>query len=255
MLSTKAKESMGFLFPILNKLRLQWLRVKYAGDKVYCPCCGSKYREFAPFGGGRRKNAWCPKCESLERHRLLWMYFDNKTNLYQKPLRLLHIAPETIFYNHFIKQSNIDYYPADKFNKMYPAGTHYIDVLDIKMPDESFDVIICNHVFQYIEEDMKAMKELHRVLKKGGWAIMQVPINKQLEKTFEDPTITDPVEREKAFGLKDHVRFYAMDYADKLRAAGFSVKVDDYTASFSEQDNFKYGFWKGDPIFYCTRDY
>ena len=101
---------------------------------------------------------------------------------------------------------------------------------------------------------MKAMKELFRVLKKGGWAIMQVPINKELEKTFEDPTITDPVEREKAFGLKDHVRFYAMDYADKLRAAGFRVKVDDYTASFSDQDNFKYGFWKGDPIFYCTRE-
>ena len=83
---------------------------------------------------------------------------------------------------------------------------------------------------------------------------MQVPINKELEKTFEDPTITDPVEREKAFGLKDHVRFYAMDYADRLRAAGFRVKVDDYTASFSDQDNFKYGFWKGDPIFYCTRE-
>jgi SAM-dependent methyltransferase len=253
MLSTKAKESMGFLFPILNKVRLYGLRIKYAGDKVQCSCCGSTYREFAPFGGSRRKNAWCPKCESLERHRLLAMYFENKTNIYKKPLRLLHIAPETIFYNKFIKQSNIEYYPADKFNKMYPAGTHYMDILDIDMPDESFDAIICNHVFQYIEEDRKAMKELHRVLKKGGWAIMQVPINKELKKTFEDPSIVDPVEREKAFGLKDHVRFYALDYADRLREAGFNVKIDDYTSEFSEADNFKYGFWKGDAVFYCTK--
>lgn len=253
MLSTKAKESMGFLFPILNKARLAWLKVKYKGDRVYCPCCKSKFSEFAPFGGTRRKNAWCPECESLERHRLLWMYFENKTDLFKKPIQLLHVAPETIFYNRFIKTSSINYYPADKFNNMYPAGTHYIDLLDINLPDERFDAIICNHVFQYIEEDKKAMKELYRVLKKGGWAIMQVPINKELKETFEDPTITDPKEKERVYGLKDHVRFYAMDYVDKLREAGFTVIADDYTAEFSDEDNFKYGFWKGDPIFFCRK--
>lgn len=253
MLSTKAKEAMGFLFPLLNKVRLYGLRIKYSGDKVHCACCGNSFREFAPFGGSRRRNAWCPKCESLERHRLLAMYFENKTDLYKERLRLLHVAPETIFYNKFIKQSNIDYYPADKFNKLYPTGTHYIDILDIEMPDESFDAIICNHVFQYIEEDKRAMRELYRVLKKGGWAIMQVPIDKKLKKTFEDPSIVDPVEREKAFGLKDHVRFYGLDYADRLREAGFNVKIDDYTSEFSDGDNFKFGFWKGDAIFYCTK--
>jgi SAM-dependent methyltransferase len=253
MLSTEAKESLGFLFPMLNKIRLYALRLKYAGKGVYCACCNSQFREFARFGDAKRKNAWCPKCESLERHRLLAMYFQNKTDLYKKPLRLLHIAPETIFYNSFVKKDNIEYYPADKFNKLYPPGTHYIDILDMDQKDESFDVIICNHVFQYIEEDRKAMKELFRALKKGGWAIMQVPINHKLEKTYEDPSITDPLEREKAFGLKEHVRFYAMDYVDRLKEAGFQVKADDYTAEFSDEDNFKYGFWKGDPIFYCTK--
>jgi SAM-dependent methyltransferase len=254
MLSTKAKESLGFIFPVLNKARLSWLRVQHAGDKVYCPCCKSKFREFARFGGNRRKNAWCPKCESLERHRLLWIYFENKTDLYRKPIRLLHVAPETVFYNHFVRQRNIEYYPADKFNNLYPTGTKYIDILDIDLPDESFDAVICNHVFQYIEEDRKAMRELYRVLKKGGWAIMQVPINKSLQKTYEDPSITDPLEREKAFGLKDHVRFYAMDYVDRLKEAGFITKVDDYTAEFSDEDNFKFGFWKGDAVFYCTKE-
>ena len=98
MLSTRSKEALGPLFPILNKIRLVYLKLKYAGDRVLCPCCKSTYREFAPFGNDHRQNAWCPNCESLERHRLLWMYFDNKTNLYTKPLKVLHIAPETIFF-------------------------------------------------------------------------------------------------------------------------------------------------------------
>jgi SAM-dependent methyltransferase len=253
MLSTESKEALGPLFTIANKVRLQYLRVKYIGDNVYCPCCRGTFREFARFGDARRKNAWCPKCESLERHRLLWMYFEKKTNLYKQPVKLLHVAPETIFYNHFRKQPNIDYYPADKYNHLYPSGTKYIDLLDIDIPDETFDVVICNHVFQYIEEDRKAMKEVFRVLKKGGWAVMQVPINKQLVKTYEDPTITDPMDRLKAFGLKEHVRFYGPDYADRLEEVGFKVTVEDYTAEFSDEKNFKFGFWKGDSIYYCTK--
>lgn len=253
MLSTETKKALGPLFTIANKIRLQLLKIKYSGKGVYCPCCGSEYREFAVFGNERRKNAWCPNCESLERHRLLWMFFEKKTSLYSGNCRLLHIAPETIFYKLFEKKSGIDYYPADKFNTLYPEKTKYMDILEIDQPDESFDAVICNHVFQYIEEDAKAMSELFRVLKKGGWAVMQVPINKKLDKTHEDPTITDPLERERVFGLKEHVRFYAPDYADRLRKAGFTVQAIDYTSEFSDADIFKYGFWKGDDIYYCTK--
>lgn len=253
MLSTKQKEALGFVFPVLNKARLFWLRAKYAGDRVYCPCCKSSFKEFARFGGTRRRNAWCPKCESLERHRLLWMYFENRTTLYRKPTRLLHLAPETIFFNRFIKEESIDYYPADKFNNLFPSGTKYMDLLNINLPDNSFDAIFCSHVFQYIDGDRRAMRELHRVLRKGGWAILQVPIDKSLNKTFEDPTIINPAERERVFGLKDHVRFYALDYVDRLKEAGFTVTVDDYTAQFTDEEIFKFGFWKGDAIFFCTK--
>lgn len=253
MLSTETKKSLGPVFTVLNRARLEYLRFKHKGNKVYCACCKGSFEKFAPFGAIRRNNAWCPKCESLERHRLLWMYFEKNTDLYRKPLRLLHIAPETIFFKHFKRQQNIEYYPADKFNMVYPAGTKYIDILNIELPHEHFDVIICNHVFQYIDEDRKAMRELYRVLKKGGWAIMQVPIDKSLTKTYEDPSITDPKEREKAFGLEEHVRYYAMDYIDRLEEAGFDVRVDDYTAAFTNAEIFKYGFWKGDAIFYCTK--
>lgn len=253
MLSTKAKESLGPIFPIANKIRLLYLRLKYAGNTVVCACCKSSFREFAPFGDNRRKNAWCPKCESLERHRLLWMYFENKTNLYKAPLKVLHIAPETVFFRLFKKQKNIDYHPGDIYPNLCPKGTAYFDLLNHNLPDNSFDVIICNHVFQYIEDDKKAMEQVYKLMKKGGWGVMQVPIDTSRKVTYEDYTITDPKERVKAFGLKEHVRYYSYDYADRLITAGFSVLVDDYTAAFTDEEIHKYGFWKGDAVYYCTK--
>ena len=106
MISTKVKESLGPLFPILNNIRLAYLRFKLRGNRVECACCKHTYKEFAPFGNDRRQNAWCPNCESLERHRLLWMYFEKKTNIYTANLKLLHIAPETVFFHKFKKQKN-----------------------------------------------------------------------------------------------------------------------------------------------------
>lgn len=253
MLSTRQKELMGPLFPIANKLRLIGLKLKYAGNKVVCPCCKSTFKEFAPFGDNRRRNAWCPNCQGLERHRLLWMYFENKTNIYKQPLKVLHIAPEDIFFNHFKKQKNIDYHPVDIYPHLYPKGTKYFDLLNPEPGTGTFDVIICNHVFQYIEDDKKAIKNIYNLMKRGGWGIMQVPINGKNPVTYEDPSITDPMERLKAFGLKEHVRYYGLDYANRLRDAGFNVNVDDYTAAFSDEENYKYGFWKGDAIYYCSK--
>ena len=249
MISTQQKEFLGILFVIANKTRLAFLKWKYKGDKVYCTCCRRTFSAFASFGNIKRKNAWCPGCESLERHRLLSMYFKNKTDIYSKPLKVLHIAPEIAFFDQFNKQRNLTYNPVDINPHLYPKGTKYFDVLKNNLPDNIYDVIICNHVLQYIEDDRKAMKELYRIMKKGGWGIMQVPYDKQREITYEDSSIKDPLEREKAFGLKEHVRFYGLDYADRLREAGFYVSIEDYTSEFSDEENFRYGFWKGDPIF------
>ncbi len=198
-------------------------------------------------------NAWCPSCQSLERDRLLWMFLEKKTDLHQKPVRLLHIAPERLFFNRFKNAKNIDYHPVDKFPNAYPAGTKYLDILETGLGDNTYDVIICNHVFQYIEDDRKAMRELFRILKPGGWAILQVPIDRSLQTTYEDFTITDPRERAIAFGLAEHVRFYGPDYAKRLQEAGFSVREENYSESFSDDEIFRYGFWKGDPIYICSK--
>ena len=161
--------------------------------------------------------------------------------------------PKLFFFNHFKKQDNIEYFPVDIFPHLYPKGTLYFDLLNHQEPDNTYDVIICNHVFQYIEEDRKAMKNIYNLLKPGGWGIMQVPINTKRTTTHEDPSITDPMEREKIFGLKEHVRYYSYDYADRLRESGLQVKVDDYTKEFSDGEIFKYGFFKGDAVYYCAK--
>ena len=92
-----------------------------------------------------------------------------------------------------------------------------IDLTKIPFPKSTFDAIICNHVLEHISNDRIAMAELFRVLKPNGWAMLQVPISFHLAATYEDFSITDPMDRERAFGQIDHVRIYAMDYVDRSR--------------------------------------
>ncbi|RZL97139.1 MAG: methyltransferase domain-containing protein, partial [Pedobacter sp.] len=156
-------------------------------------------------------------------------------------------------FHKFRSQKNIDYYPGDIFPHLYPSGTKHFDLLNPSMPHNSFDAIICNHVFQYIPDDKTAMQTVYDLIKPGGWGILQVPINGTRQDTYEDDTITDPIEREKAFGLTEHVRYYGLDYAEKLRSFGFKVLVDNYSAAFSDEEIYRYGFWKNDPVYYVTK--
>ncbi len=231
----------------------------YFGDKVLCPICNSKFNEFAPFGLVPRKNARCHSCDSLERHRLLWKYLNEKTDLFSidKKIRLLHFAPEKVFYDIFSKNQNIEYNPCD----LYPESYEYdrkvkvkkVDIIDIPFEDNYFDVILCNHVLEHIPDDAFAMSELFRVMKKGAWAILQVPIDFSREITYEDFSITTPEGREKAFGQNDHVRWYGRDYKDRLKKAGFVVNEDDFVKSFSNENLFRYGLMETELIYYCKK--
>jgi methyltransferase type 11 len=106
--------------------------------------------------------------------------------------------------------------------------------------DECFDVIFCNHVLEHIQDDTQAMKELYRVMKKGGWGIFQVPQDYHRAITFEDNTITDPKERTRIFGQYDHVRVYGLDYFDKLRSIGFEVEELQYASHFTAEEIERY---------------
>lgn len=211
----------------------------FKGNNFYDPIDGRSYRRFLHYGYGKqRANALSPGTLSLERHRQMWLYLQNETQFFTEKLKVLHIAPEQEFLRRFKKMDNLDYTSADLFSPIVDVKA---DILDLPFADNSFDVIICNHVLEHIVEDRKAMSELYRVMKPGGWGILQVPMKNSLEKTYEDFTITDPKERQKHFGQYDHVRWYGMDYFDRLRSVGFQAEINFYSQKFSESDTKKFG--------------
>lgn len=211
----------------------------FKGNNFYDPIDGRSYRRFLPYGYGKqRANALSPGTLSLERHRQMWLYLQNETQFFTEKLKVLHIAPEQEFLRRFKKMDNLDYTSADLFSPIVDVKA---DILDLPFADNSFDVIVCNHVLEHIVDDRKAMSELYRVMKPGGWGILQVPMKNSLEKTYEDFTITDPKERQKHFGQYDHVRWYGMDYFDRLRSVGFQAEINFYSQKFSESDTKKFG--------------
>lgn len=215
-----------------------WLR----GNKFEDPIDGKKYRKLLPYGYGKtRENVLAPASLSLERHRLMWLYLKEKTNFFSAQIKVLHIAPEQSFLSKFKKMKNIEYITLDIES---PIADIKADIRNLPLENDSFDVIFCNHVLEHIVEDEIAMKELYRVMKPGGWGILQVPMKYDLEKTYEDFSITSPEERQKHFGQYDHVRWYGKDYFDRLKKVGFMVKTDYGTNHFSQKEQQKYCLMK-----------
>ena len=216
----------------------------FKGSNFTDPIDGKSYRKFLPYGYGKqRPNALSPATLSLERHRQMWLYLQNETNFFTHKLKVLHIAPEQEFLRKFKKMKNLEYTSADLFSPIVDVKA---DILDLPFEDNTYDVIICNHVLEHIVDDRKAMSELYRVMKSGGWGIVQVPMKNSLEKTYEDFTITDPKERQKHFGQYDHVRWYGMDYFDRLKSVGFETEINFYSQKFSEAEIKRFGLNKNE---------
>lgn len=258
------------------------------GRGVQCPVCGARYRKFMPYGYvSKRKNALCPRCLALERHRLLWLWLVRETDLLpttsfdrspsktdsckacdgadgpdllssyagendresqsdrvekqgvysglndehddanvRSSRQILHIAPEVCLMRKFEK-----IFPADRYITLdleSPLAKVHADVQALPFPDNSFDVIFCNHILEHVADDRLAMREMYRVMRPGDWGVMLSPVDEARAGTFEDDTITDPAERTRIFGQYDHRRIYGRDYADRLRGAGWQVDEIDY---------------------------
>lgn len=159
---------------------------------------------------------------------------------------MLHFAPELVFERKFRQVESLDYLTADLLE---PNAMVKMDITDIQYPDQSFDVIYCSHVLEHVADDRKGMRELRRVMSRDGWGLFQVPIC--LDRTLEDASVTDPKEREPLFGQHDHVRKYGVDFADRLRDAGFSVEVITAGNLLSSEEIVQYAT-KGEQVFYCT---
>jgi SAM-dependent methyltransferase len=227
---------------------LKVLAVFYRGNNVTCPVCERSFKKFLPYGRIKpRENALCPNCLSLERHRLMWLYLKEKTPFFDIRLHVLHIAPEACFIKRFEKIHGQNYITADIES---PLAKVKMDIHQIPFGQNTFDVVLCNHVLEHVTDDIKAMNEIYRVLKPGGFAILQVPFfNPVPEKTFEDETITDKREREKIFGQDDHVRKYGTDYRERIRQSGLTPREDFYVDKLQEKVREKYGLVKGEVIY------
>lgn len=223
------------------------------GNTYTDPIDGKSFRKFLPYGyGNQRKNALSPSTLSLERHRLMWLFLKDETNFFTstKKLKVLHIAPEQCFLDLFKKQKNLEYITSDLES---PIADVKADICDLPFKENEFDVVFCNHVLEHIQDDTKAMQELYRVMKKGGFGVFQIPQDLSREITFEDNSITDKDERAKIFGQYDHVRVYGKDYFNKLRSVGFKVDEVDYTKKIDSKQIERFCLMKGEILPICYK--
>jgi SAM-dependent methyltransferase len=223
----------------------------FSGTQYICPCCGSRLRAFTHGGASFkvRPLGYCPRCNAKARHRRLWLFLEQNTNLFSDPLKLLHFKPNYGLSRRFINMPNLTYVGAADHQRANISAR--MELTSLPIPSETFDAIICNHVLEHIPDDRRAIHELYRVLKPGGWAAISVPIRLD-QKTFEDPTIITPEERERAFGETVHVRFYGYDLMDRLVEPGFQVKLD-LGKDVDPKTQYKYGLRNDENIFFCTK--
>jgi hypothetical protein len=204
---------------------LPWDRL-YRGDRFECPCCGGRFRKLRTQSG--RPNARCPRCQSLERHRVEWLYLRDRTDLFDARHELLHFAAEPAFEPKLLAMPNLRYVSAD----LYPKNEHQVkvDITDMPFEDASFDTCICNHVFGEVPDDRRAMAEIFRVLRAGGTLISQTAWDPALDETVEDaPSASHarvPKGGEQPVG--SNIRRYGRDFEDRLAEAGFEVELVRY---------------------------
>ena len=174
---------MGALRPVL-----------WRGDNVECPICGGHFERFLPYWN--RDYCRCPRCDSHERHRALWLYLQRRTDLLTARHELLHLAPEPSIAEHLRARPNLGYVSADLDS---PLAMLHFDIQDIPFKAGTFDAVICGHVLTEVPDDRLAMREMKRVLQPGGWAIVMAAVEPDRAETYEDPSITDPEARRAAF--------------------------------------------------------
>lgn len=224
-----------------------WL---YAGDNVTCNCCGGRFRRFRVYStDAGHRSLMCPRCGSLGRHRVDWLYLNEETDALRQPVRLLHVAPEVCLETPLRALPNVSYLSADYDSTL---AMDQVDLRDIHYGDDTFDGVICNHVLQLIDDDAAAMRELYRVIRPGGWALLQSSVNPSLERTDENlrpaSADSDPERYEEVF-----MRMYGLDYPDRLARAGFSVTVSDFARRLPADRQRRLGLDLEETIYFCRK--
>jgi len=248
---------------LYDRLRAGAFVARSLGGDLQCPFCRFRFSRFSPnagaasplfeqehvVGGGPFQNADCPLCGSFERERHVYLYLRDQTDVLSRSLRLLHVAPERRVERVLRRAKQIDYLTVDLEASRADLKC---DLTNIPLESNSFDVILCNHVLEHIPNDRAAMRELARVMKPNGWAMLQVPLAISLAETREDPTINTEQLRLFHFGQRDHVRIYGRDYAERLASVGFVVERHDTRVACGDDYVHRHGLIP-DELIYIAR--
>jgi hypothetical protein len=228
--------------------RLSWPLL--AGGEVRCNCCETDFRRFRLYVGddGHRALA-CPRCGSLGRHRVDWLFLAGETGLLAPPVRLLHVAPEVCLAAPLRALAGPGYLSGDYDSSL---AMEHLDVTAIAHPDGSFDAIVCNHVLQLVEDDRAALRELFRVLAPGGWALLQSSVDERRGETVEE---RQPAAERARLGRYREVfmRLYGRDYAARLEEAGFQVTVSRFASELPEETRRRLGLDEQETIYLARR--
>jgi SAM-dependent methyltransferase len=228
--------------------RKAYVAARYRGLRYLCPCCETRFRRLAPHGRPPRPDRACPQCRALKRHRLLWLYLLRELNILTRSYRVLHVAPERAIRQRLSSAPNLTYVTTD-LNIAKAAVRAELGRLPFE--DSCFDIVICSHVLEHIEDDLESMVEMHRVLAPTGHALIMVPVNPRLSETYDDPSITDPDARTRAYGHPGHVRYYGKDVTARLEKSGFRVDPVDYVDHMSAKEAERIRASRGELIYVC----
>lgn len=182
-------------------------------NRYLCPICNyyGPFHDVNP-GTGPRKGAKCPKCGSLERHRLQYLVFKEVIKEKNtKNMKMLHFAPEE-FLRDIFKKTFCEYITADLNPK---SGDRKEDLTKLSFSDNHFDFIYASHVLEHIKEDLSALSEIKRVLKPGGVAMIPVPIIGKNTIEYSEPNPHESY----------HVRCPGGDYYEKYKNFFTTVKL------------------------------
>lgn len=250
----------------MNLLKL----IRYAlagwipGGGRHCVVCNHAVWRFMPYRSGSRSvpglmrtidmigsdpdNFECPRCGAHDRERHLLMYLEAMGLLHQmRGKSVLHFAPERHL-SQFIRAELPDRYVRCD---LYPNSTDIerVDILNMPFERESFDVVIANHVLEHVSDDLRAASEVHRVLKRGGHAILQTPYSAKLHHIWQDPGIDDEKARLQAHGQEDHVRLFGRDIFERIASVGLQSQVRQHGDVLSKMDAHRFGVNPREPFF------
>lgn len=207
------------------------------GSGRICPICEFDGRKFASSGNPPRPESQCPQCGSRERHRLLWYYIRNDTDLTDGGNDVLYFAPA----NNLLKKLRECENDVLTTDLMMDDIDINADITRLPFDDGTFDWIICSHVLEHIPDDRAAMSEMRRVLDSEGGALIMIPKDESRDQTYEESSITSPEARRREFGQEDHVRLYGTDFPERLSDSGFNVSTEIYADSLDEGTIERYG--------------